>query len=348
MKINKDHLILFDSNIKKALNMLNKLSEDAVLFLVNYENKLVGSITDGDIRRGLLSGFNLQSLIKEVCQKNPKYIIKGQNNLKKIIEYRKNNFRIIPVVDSNKKVINVINFRKIKSYLPLDAIIMAGGRGKRLKPLTDNTPKPLLQIGGKAIMEYNLDRLALYGVHDFWITLNYLGEHIENHFGDGNKKSIKIKYVWEKKSLGTIGGVSLIDNFQHDNVLITNSDLLTNINYEQFFLEFISKKADLAVLSIPYQVNIPYAVLQTDNGDIKSLNEKPNYTYYSNGGVYLVKKEVLKYIPKNKFFNATDLVEELIKQQLKVISIPFSGYWLDIGKHKDFKKAQFDLKNIMF
>jgi dTDP-glucose pyrophosphorylase len=348
MKINKDHLILFDSNIKEALNRLNALSEDAVLFLVNYENILVGSLTDGDIRRGLLSGFNLQSVIKEVCQKKPKHIIKGQNNLKKIIEYRKNNFRIIPVVDSNKKVINVINFRKIRSYLPLDAIIMAGGRGERLKPLTDNTPKPLLQIGGKAIMEYNLDRLALYGIDDFWITLNYLGEHIENYFGDGNKKSIKIKYVWEKKSLGTIGGVSLIDNFQHDNVLITNSDLLTNINYEQFFLEFISKKADLAVLSIPYQVNIPYAVLQTDNGDIKSLNEKPNYTYYSNGGVYLLKKEVLKYIPKNKFFNATDLVEELIKQQLKVISIPFSGYWLDIGKHKDFEKAQFDLKNIMF
>ena len=346
--MNKNHLIFFDSNIKEALIRLNELSEDAILFLVNYENVLVGSLTDGDIRRGFLRGFNLQSVISKICQKNPKHIIEGKNNLEKIIEYRKNNYKIIPLVDSNKKIINVINFRKIRSYLPIDAVIMAGGRGERLKPLTDNIPKPLLQIGDKAIMEYNLERLALYGIDDFWITVNYLGELIENYFGDGNRNRVKINYVREKKSLGTIGAVSLIDSFKHDYVLIANSDLLTNINYEEFFFEFIRKKADVAVLSIPYEVNIPYAVLQTDNGNIKSLNEKPTYTYYSNGGVYLFKKEALKYIPKNKFFNATDLVVKLIKQQLKVISVPFSGYWLDIGKHNDFEKAHFDLKNITF
>ena len=348
MRIFEDHLIPYGSSIKEALKRLDELSIDAILFAVDDKRKLLGSLTDGDLRRGLLKGYTTESSINEIIQKEPKYIIKGNYNLRQVIEYREGDFRIIPVVDGNNKIVNVINFRKIKSYLPVDALIMAGGRGQRLKPLTDKTPKSLLKVGGKAIMEHNLDRLILYGIDDFWVSLNYLGEQIENYFGVGNDKSVKIRYVWENKRLGTIGAASQISDFQHDYILITNSDLLTNINYEDFFLEFISQNADIAVLSIPYQVNIPYGIFETENGDIKSLKEKPTYTYYSNGGVYILKKEILKYIPKNTFFNATDLIEELIRKKLKVISLPFLGYWLDIGKHEDFKKAQFDVNNIKF
>jgi dTDP-glucose pyrophosphorylase len=347
MRIYKDHLILSGSTVKQALLLLNELSQDAILFVVDAGDKLVGSVTDGDVRRGLLKGFTIDSFINEIIQKNPRYITKGENNLQKIIEYREGDFRIVPVVDENHKVVNVINFRIIKSYLPIDAVIMAGGRGQRLKPLTDTIPKPLLKVGDKAIMEHNMDRLALFGIDDFWVSVKYLGEQIENHFGQGNDKNIKIEYVWEEESLGTIGAVSKIKNFEHEYVLVTNSDLLTNIDYEQFFLEFIKEGADLAVLSIPYQVNIPYAVLETSGGEIKSFKEKPTYTYYSNGGIYLMKKEMLNYIPKDTFFNATDLMEELIKKNLKVISFPFSGYWLDVGKHEDFEKAQIDIKHIM-
>jgi len=190
--------------------------------------------------------------------------------------------------------------------------------------------------------------LALFGIDDFWISVNYLGEQIENYFGQGKEKNIKIEYVWEEKALGTIGAVSQIKNFEHDYILVTNSDLLTNIDYEQFYLEFIKQGADLAVLTIPYQVNIPYAVLETINGAVKSFKEKPTYTYYSNGGIYLMKKKFLKYIPKNTFFNATDLMEEFLKNDLKVISYPFVGYWLDVGKHEDFEKAQNDINYIKF
>ena len=348
MTVYKEHLILFGSTLKQALLLLNKLSLDAILFVVNSDDKLIGALTDGDVRRGLLKGFTVNSFIDDIIQKDSKYFTKGENNLKKIIEYREGDFRIVPIVDENHKVVNIINFRKIKSYLPIDAVIMAGGRGHRLKPWTDTTPKPLLKVGGKAIMEHNLDRLVLYGIDDFWVSVNYLGELIENHFGKGTDKNIKIEYVREDESLGTIGAVSKIKNFKHDYVLITNSDLLTNIDYEQFYLEFISQDADLAVLTIPYQVSIPYAVLETSNGAIKSFKEKPTYTYYSNGGIYLIKKEMLKYIPINTFFNATDLIEVLIKNDLKVISFPFSGYWIDIGKHDDFQKAQIDIKNIKF
>jgi dTDP-glucose pyrophosphorylase len=339
-------LILSGSTVKQALLLLNELSQDAILFVVDAGDKLIGSVTDGDVRRGLLKGFTIDSFINEIIQENPRYITKGENNLQKIIEYREGDFRIVPVVDENHKVVNVINFRIIKSYLPIDAVIMAGGRGQRLKPLTDTIPKPLLKVGDKAIMEHNIDRLALFGIDDFWVSVKYLGEQIENHFGQGNDKNIKIEYVWEEESLGTIGAVSKIKNFEHDYVLVTNSDLLTNIDYEQFFLEFIKEEADLAVLSIPYQVSIPYAVLETSGGKIKSFKEKPTYTYYSNGGIYLMKKEMLNYIPMDTFFNATDLMEELIKKNLKVISFPFSGYWLDVGKHEDFEKAQIDIKHI--
>jgi dTDP-glucose pyrophosphorylase len=346
MRIYNDHLILSGSKIKEALLQFNELAPDAILFVVDAEDKLIGALTDGDVRRGLLKGFAIDSYIDEIIQDNPRYITKGENNLEKIIEYREGDFRIVPVVDENHRVVNVINFRKIRSYLPIDAVIMAGGRGQRLQPLTDTTPKPLLKVGDKAIMEHNLNRLALFGIDDFWVSVKYLGEQIESHFGKGIEKNIKIEYVWENEPLGTIGAVSQIKNFEHDYILVTNSDLLTNIDYEQFFLEFINQDADLAVLTIPYQVNIPYAVLETNNGTVKSFKEKPTYTYYSNGGIYLMKKEMLKYIPQDTFFNATDLMEELIKHKLKVISFPFSGYWLDVGKHEDFEKAQIDIKHI--
>ena len=225
---------------------------------------------------------------------------------------------------------------------------MAGGRGQRLQPLTDATPKPLLKVGDKPIMEHNLDRLIMYGIDDFWVSVKYLGEQIEAYFGAGKQKNINIEYVWENDPMGTIGAVSKINNFKHDYVLVTNSDLLTNIDYEQFFLEFIKQGADLAVLTIPYQVAIPYAVLETERGEVKSFKEKPTYTYYSNGGIYLIKRELLDFIPENNFYNATDLMEELIRQNKKVISFPFFGYWLDVGKHEDFEKAQIDIHNIKF
>jgi dTDP-glucose pyrophosphorylase len=346
MRIYKDHLILSGSKVKDALLLLNELSQDAILFVVDADDKLIGALTDGDVRRGLLKGFTIDSCVDQIIQNNPRYITKGENNLQKIIEYREGDFRIVPIVDENHIVVNVINFRKTRSYLPIDTVIMAGGRGQRLQPLTDAVPKPLLKVGNKAIMEHNLDRLALFGIDDFWVSVKYLGEQIENHFGQGKEKNIKIEYVWENEPLGTIGAVSKIENFEHDYILVTNSDLLTNIDYEQFFLEFIKQEADLAVLTIPYQVNIPYAVLETNNGEVRSFKEKPTYTYYSNGGIYLMKKEMLKYIPKDTFFNATDLMEELIKNNFKVISYPFVGYWLDVGKHEDFEKAQIDIKDI--
>ena len=238
MRNYKDHLLLTESTIREALIKLQDLAKDAILFVVDDEDKLLGSLTDGDIRRGLIDGVEVTDNVNKIIQPNPKFIRKGEKNLEKIIEYREGNYRILPVLDDNNIVVTVINFRLIRSYLPVDAVIMAGGKGTRLRPLTEHTPKPLLKVGSKPIMEHNLDRLALYGIDDFWISVKYLGEQIEDYFGNGRQKNINLSYVWEDKPLGTIGAVSKIDDFSHDYVLLTNSDLLTNLDYEHFFLDF--------------------------------------------------------------------------------------------------------------
>ena len=344
----REHLIYSGSTIKEALIKLDTLAKDAILFVTDKQDRLVGSLTDGDVRRALIKGLTIDKEVDTIIQTNPKFIKKGDQDIQKIIEYREGNFRILPVVDYDSKVVNVINFREMRSYLPVDVVIMAGGRGQRLQPLTDTVPKPLLKVGDKAIMEHNVDRLALYGIDDFWMSVKYRGEQIESYFGDGKERNISINYVWEDTALGTIGAVSKIDNFMHDYVLIMNSDLLTNLDYEHLFLDFIAKDADFSVVSIPYQVNIPYAVLETEEGQIKSFKEKPTYTYYSNGGIYLMKKSVLQHLPRETFFNATDLMDKLIAENLKVVSYHLVGYWLDIGKHEDFKKAQEDIKHIRF
>ncbi|MBW8242638.1 nucleotidyltransferase family protein [Muricauda oceani] len=348
MRSYRNHLILSGSRIRQALIKLDELASDAILFVIDENNKLKGSLTDGDIRRGLIKGISIEDEVDSVIQPNPRYVVKGEQNIKEIIEYREKNFRIIPVLNGEGTIVNIINFRNIRSYLPVDAVIMAGGRGSRLRPLTDTVPKPLLKVGDKPIVEHNLDRLALYGIDDFWISVKYLGEQIKDYFGDGHKRNVKVKYVWEDRPMGTIGAVSKITDFEHEYVLLTNSDILTNLDYEDFFLDFLNKDADLSVVTIPYMVDIPYGVLETSNGHVINLREKPTYTYYSNGGIYLIKKSVLSYLPKNEFFNATDLMETLLKEKRRVISYPLSGYWLDIGKHEDFKKAQQDIKQIKF
>lgn len=344
----KKHLINCSTSLKGCLQRLNELGLDAILFVIDDFGKLKGSLTDGDLRRGFINNLNLQNSVEEFLQPNPRSIQRGQYTLQEIIILREQGFKVLPVIDSTGIVVNVINFRHIKSYLPVDAIVMAGGRGERLKPLTDNTPKPLLVVGDKPIIKHNIDRLISFGVDDFWISLKYLSQQIEDYLKDGSDLGVRIKYVKEEMALGTIGSVSMIQSFEHDYVLITNSDILTNLDYEKFFLEFIDSESDFSVATIPYNVNVPYAILETKDNLIQSFREKPTYTFFANAGIYLIKRELCSKIPKNQFYNATDLLEYFIENQYKVTSFPLRGYWLDIGKHDDYIKAQADVEFITF
>ena len=342
----KDHLIPSGCTIKQALVQLDILAKDAILFLVDENEKLMGSVTDGDVRRGLIRGVGIDDQVDHIAQPKPRFIRKGDFDIATVINYRENNFKIIPVLDKENRVLNIINFREIKSCLPVDAVIMAGGRGERLRPLTDTTPKPMLKLGDKPLIEHNLARLIMYGIDDIWISVKYLGDQIQSYFGNGKERNINIRYIWEDEPLGTMGSISKVSDFEHDYILVINSDLLTNFDYEQFFLDFLRQEADLAVASIPYQVIVPFAVLETSETRVTSFKEKPTYTYYSNGGIYLMKHEVAKLIPKFIPFNATDLMDILIRNGFKVISYPFSGYWLDIGNPEDLEKAKRDIVNL--
>jgi dTDP-glucose pyrophosphorylase len=318
------------------------------LFVINQNNVLVGSITDGDIRRGLLKGLEIDKSVQIFMNIDFKYLNETDNQTQKIKSFRELDIELIPLLDSNKRLIKILDLSKINTVIPISAIIMAGGRGERLRPLTDTVPKPMLQVGIKPIIEHNIDRLIKFGVNEIYISVKYLSNVIKEYFGDGSNKGIQIFYIDEDEPLGTIGAIGLIEDVKNDTVLVMNSDILTNIDYEDFYNYYIEKSSNMCIASIPYQINIPYAVLELNNDRITSFSEKPTYTYYSNGGIYLLNKQLLKRIPKNVFYNATDLMEDLIKSNFTVNHYPLLNYWLDIGKHQDFAKAQEDIKHISF
>lgn len=347
MEAFKEHLILKDQTVRDAFIRLDKLASDAILFVVDENNELLGSLTDGDLRRGFIRGLGFENSITDFIQPNPKFIYDKEFNQEKLKEFKNNLIKIIPIVNQDNQIVDVLNFRFRTTLLPLDAVLMAGGEGKRLRPLTENTPKPLLKVGDKPIIEYNIDRLANVGIENIYLSINYLGEQLEAYFGDGSSKNIKVDYLKENKPLGTIGSVLLVDEFQYDDILVMNSDLLTNIDFADFYKAFKDSDADMAVAATSYHVDIPYAVLETDeNQKVKTLKEKPRYTYFSNAGIYIIKKKLLDMIPQNQFYDITDLMEKVIEMDQKLVTYPINGYWLDIGKHEDFKKAQEDIKHI--
>lgn len=229
--------------------------------------------------------------------------------------------------------------------LPFEVIMMAGGKGERMRPLTQDVPKPLLELGGKPIAEHMIRRLSKFGVKYFTFCVNYLGDKIENHFGDGKRFRAEISYLYENEPLGTIGGLSMKDDFKFNDILVINGDLLTTINFEKFYTHFLDQDADLAVATIPYSISLPYGILDLDeNRDVISVREKPAFTYHINSGIYLMRRDTCNLIPKATRFDAVDLIEVAMQKQLKVISYPLLEYWIDIGQMEDYRKAQKDIQ----
>lgn len=343
-----EHIISENNTLSEALEKLNEHSSDVLLlFVINDNNKLVGSLTDGDIRRGLINGINLGDSITKIMFTDFIYAEKNKID-EKIKSLDIHHIKLLPVIDQDGKLVEIINLLTYKQILPVEAFIMAGGEGKRLRPLTETTPKPLLKVGDKPIIEHNIDRLKSIGIDQINISIKYLGEQIKAYFGNGSEKNINISYVEEGEALGTIGSVALVNNFSKDTILLMNSDLLTNIDLTEMYNTFLKLDADLMVATIPYKVIIPYAVMETKNNKVTSFKEKPTYTYQSNAGIYLFKKEIVDLIPKNKFFNATDLMGKMIELDKNISYFPILGYWLDIGQHEDFEKAKEDIVHLKF
>ncbi len=346
---NHEHVVSVNQPARVALVALDDLADSTsrTLFVVNEQRQLVGSITDGDIRRGLLNGLEISQPIAAFMNVNFKYLKNSVDNISLIRQYRLEEIYLLPLIDDDFYLVEIIDLKKTKTVLPLTALIMAGGRGERLKPLTENTPKPMLKVGDKPIIEHNIDRLINYGIKEIYISVKYLKEQIIDYFGDGSSKGVQIHYLEEDIALGTMGALGLIDHIKTDDILVMNSDLLTNIDFEDFYNFYVANNARMALASVPYHVSIPYAVLETSGHIISSFSEKPSYTYYSNGGIYLLKFELKKSFAKNTFFNATDLMDQMIaEKKMDLVHYPLLTYWLDIGKHQDLIKAQEDIKHI--
>lgn len=340
-------LIDKEKTLLEALQRLNTVRDVSrlILFVTEKDGVVIGSLTDGDIRRSLTKNADLNKNVGEICNKNFLFEYE-QTGFLNLHSYRKKDIKILPILDRDKKMVRLIDLEKTRSLLPLECMIMAGGRGKRLSPLTDTIPKPMLPLGNKPIIEHNIDRLISYGINKIYISVKYLGEQLQNHFGDGSKKGISIEYIWEDEPLGTAGALALVDDYKTEKVLLMNSDLFTNVDFEDLYLDMVKNESDMVVASTEYKVDVPYAVFEVDGGRVVNFQEKPSYIYQSNAGIYILNKSLIKKIPQNKFYDITDLMENLVKEGGKLNFSPIRGYWIDIGKPVDYKQAQEFVKHI--
>ena len=304
----------------------------------------IGSVTDGDIRRSIAEYQDLNKKVGEICNKNFKHLLEN-NKYQNFDVFRKADIKILPVLGQNQQMVDLIDLEKIRANLPLECVIMAGGRGKRLSPLTDTVPKPMLPLGSKPIIEHNIDRLISFGIKKIYISVKYLGEQIVDYFGDGSSKGIEIQYIWEDKPLGTAGALALVDGYRSDHILVMNSDLFTNVDFQHLYEALIEQQADMSVASTEYKVDIPYAVFETKGFQVIDFKEKPSYIYHSNAGIYILKKELIQRIPKGEYFDITDLMDCLVKEGGKLVYDPIIGYWIDIGKPVDYIQAQDFIKH---
>lgn len=340
------HTIADDQPLKLALEKLNNVPDNLTLFVLNSKQQLVGTLTDGDVRRGLLGGLSLDDRAGSFMFHDFRFLRQYSFTLSQIRELRSKRIKMVPVLDGNHRIVRLADLASTRSLLPLEAVLMAGGKGERLRPLTDHMPKPLLKVGDKPILEHNIDHLASFGIDRFYIAVNYLGHMIRDYFGDGSSKGIHIEYINEGMPLGTLGAVAIVDSFEYKNLLVMNADILSDIDLEDFYDDFEQQDALMSVASVPYKVNMPFAVLETMQNRVLSFREKPQYTYYTNAGIYLMNRSLISRIPRETMYHATDLMDNLLSNNESLVQYPIHGVWMDIGRKEDFEKAQEEIKHI--
>lgn len=345
MKIDSNYLILEESSVIEGLKMLNEVfSHSMTLFVIDGQDRMVGTLTDGDIRRSLIGGIDLLAPISRVMKSKFSYF-RHHVDIAKLKELRSKGIELVPVLDDNDHIIEVIDLTRHRSALPVDAVLMAGGKGERLRPLTLTTPKPLLKIGDECIIDRNVDSLIDYGVENISVTVNYLKEQLKEHYALP-RHGVGVHCVEEDRFLGTIGALTLVKEFKNDTILVMNSDILTDIDFEDFYLHFEEHHAMMSAAAIPYTISVPYGIFNLDGRNITGLSEKPVFNYFANAGIYLIRKEALRYIPEGEMFNATDLIDALAADGQSVVRYPLSGLWIDIGTPEEYHKAQDLIKHL--
>ena len=332
------HSITPESDVRDAMRRLNGLSGDSMtLFVCDKEGKMAGTVTDGDIRRALIAGRELTDRVDSVMNEKFHYVSPGDDVASKMSEARKKHIELLPVI-SEGRVIEIIDLRIERTHIDAEAVMMAGGRGERLRPLTDTVPKPLLPVDGKPIIDYNIEELEACGVKKIIVTVNYLAEQLENHFAE-RKGRAQVECVREPKRLGTFGSLGYVKDVKAPEVIVMNSDLLTSVDFEALYLSHKKSGADFTIAAVPYSVSVPFAILRLRKDKVVSLEEKPTYNYFANGGVYIMKTELLEMIPEGEYLDAPDFIMRLIAEGRNVGCYHLDGTWIDIGSPDDYRMA---------
>ena len=336
-----------DATIKQALKII---SDGAIQIAIVVDKKgvLLGTLTDGDIRRGFLKGLDINSSINSIVYKKPFIAKKNDSKVELLKIALSKKIYQIPVVDKNYKVIGMhvldeLIENKKKSNL---VVIMAGGRGMRLRPLTKNIPKPMLKVGNKPILQTIMEKFIKSGYDNFVICVNYKSKVIIDYFGNGKKFGANIEYVHEKKRMGTAGALSLFKKKPKEPIFVINGDVLINLDFEKM-LNFHQEHNSKATMCIKeYNVKLPYGEVKLKKENISSIEEKPKHKFFVNTGIYILDPECINLIPK-KFYDMTSLFKKMIDKKEKIISFPLGENWIDIGKYSDYDKANLEYNSII-
>jgi dTDP-glucose pyrophosphorylase len=331
------------ATVKDALKTIDK-GTMRIAIVVNEDDEVMGVINDGDIRRALLNGYTLDSIIENIYNKSSIICTINQTKEEIFKIAIKNRVYQIAIVDDNNFLVDIQEIGQMlkKTKRPNKVILMAGGLGTRLRPLTKDTPKPLLKVGNKPILETIIESFSKYGFTDIVISVNYKSKMIKDYFGDGNNFNVNIKYLDENTRLGTAGALSLLKEQPNEPFFVMNADLLTNVDFIKL-LDFHSQENSIATMCVrEYDFQVPYGVIETNNSEILAITEKPVHSFFVNAGIYILSPRVLELIPLNKFYDMPTLFNKLIELNKTVLSFPIHEYWLDIGQINDYKQANIE------
>ncbi|MCT6925667.1 nucleotidyltransferase family protein [Metasolibacillus sp.] len=315
--------------------------------VVDEEQHLLGTVTDGDIRRGILRGEGLDVSIGTIMNAHPIFLKSGQKPYKYKQFMHQKHLKQLPIVDENNRVVDILFIDNIEQSLNKNTVIlMLGGLGTRLRPLTNDIPKPMLKVGNKPILETIVEGFKQYGYTNFIFSVNYKKEIIQDYFQNGEAFGVTIKYIEENKRMGTAGALSLLYERPSEPFFVMNGDLLTQINFEKL-MQFHMEHNSVATMCVrEYEYQIPYGVIETKGADLISIKEKPIHRSFINAGIYVLNPEIFNFIPKNQFYDMPTLFEQLMEQKKQISVFPIHEYWLDIGQINDFNRANNEFKEL--
>jgi len=348
--------VSLQNQIGEALACIDRSARISIALVFDADARLINTISDGDIRRGILAGLQLSdpvSTLLPIKARTPHPVPvtapAGTPSLDLLELMQRESVRQVPLLDPHGRVQDIALLSDLlPERLPaLRAMVMAGGRGSRLLPLTESVPKPMLPVGGRPLMELIIDQLRGVGISHVNVATNYQAEKIESHFGDGDGFGVTISYVRESAPLGTGGALGLLGE-QTEPMLVINGDILTEVDYRAMFTYHRENNAEMTVAVRRYEVQVPYGVVECEGSHVRSLREKPQLVFFVNAGIYLIEPSVLQLVPNNEHMNMTDLIDKLILAGRSVISFPICEYWLDVGRHADYARAQEDAKDGRF